>query len=148
SRAGGRRQRGALAGGDRRRHQDRRTGTGSGAEGARIEAGQEAMTLYFVVKYLHVLGAIVILGTGTGIAFFMLMAHRSRDPAFIARTAGTVVIADLLFTLTAVLLQPLSGAWLMALSATALAERWLVASLLLYAVAGLFWIPVVFMQIE
>ena len=106
------------------------------------------MTLYFVVKYLHVLGAIVILGTGTGIAFFMLMAHRSGDPAFIARTAGTVVIADLLFTLTAVLLQPLSGAWLMALSATALAERWLVASLLLHAVAGLFWIPVVFMQIE
>jgi len=50
------------------------------------------MTLYFIVKYLHVLGAIVILGTGTGIAFFMLMAHRSRDPAFIARTAATVVM--------------------------------------------------------
>ena len=49
------------------------------------------MTLYFIVKYLHVLGAIVILGTGTGIAFFMLMAHRSRDAAFIARTASVVV---------------------------------------------------------
>jgi uncharacterized membrane protein len=53
------------------------------------------MTLYFLVKYLHVTGAIVILGTGTGIAFFMLMAHRSRDAAFIARTAEIVVIADL-----------------------------------------------------
>ena len=42
------------------------------------DRGEEAMTLYFLVKYLHVLGAIVILGTGTGIAFFMLMAHRSR----------------------------------------------------------------------
>jgi uncharacterized membrane protein len=106
------------------------------------------MTLYFIVKYLHVLGAIVILGTGIGIAFFMLMAHRSRDAAFIAATAATAVIADMLFTLTAVLLQPLTGAVLMALSATALAERWLVASLGLYAVAGLFWIPVIFMQIE
>jgi uncharacterized membrane protein len=106
------------------------------------------MTLYFIVKYLHVLGAIVILGTGSGIAFFMLMAHRSGDPAFIARTSGTVVIADMVFTLTAVLLQPLSGGWLMALSATTLAEHWLVASLLLYGVAGLFWVPVVFMQIE
>ncbi len=106
------------------------------------------MTVYFIVKYLHVLGAIVILGTGTGIAFFMLMAHRSGDPAFIARTAGTVVIADMLFTLTAVLLQPASGVWLMVLSAATLNERWLVASLALYAVAGLFWIPVVFMQIE
>jgi uncharacterized membrane protein len=106
------------------------------------------MMLYFLVKYLHVLGAIVILGTGSGIAFFMLMAHRSRDPAYIARTAATVVIADMLFTLSAVLLQPLTGGILMALSAATLAERWLMTSLLLYAVAGLFWIPVIFMQIE
>jgi uncharacterized membrane protein len=106
------------------------------------------MTLYFVIKYLHVLGAIVILGTGTGIAFFMLMAHRSRDPAFIARTAATVVIADMLFTLTAVVLQPITGVLLMMLSATALTERWLMISLGLYAVAGLFWVPVIFMQRE
>ena len=106
------------------------------------------MTLYFLMKYLHVLGAITILGTGTGIAFFMLMAHRSRDVALIAATAATVVIADMLFTLTAVILQPITGGVLMALSATTLAERWLVTSLALYAVAGLFWIPVVFMQIE
>ncbi|QWG18588.1 DUF2269 domain-containing protein [Bradyrhizobium sediminis] len=106
------------------------------------------MTLYFLIKYLHVLGATVILGTGTGIAFFMLMAHRSRDPAFIARTAAVVVIADMLFTLTAVLLQPVTGWLLMLLSATGLSERWLVTSLGLYAVAGLFWVPVVFMQIE
>jgi uncharacterized membrane protein len=106
------------------------------------------MMLYFLVKYLHVLGAIVILGAGTGIAFFMLMAHVSRDAAFIARTAATVVIADMLFTLTAVVLQPVTGAILMEMSSTTLAERWLVTSLGLYAVAGLFWIPVIFMQIE
>jgi uncharacterized membrane protein len=106
------------------------------------------MTLYFLLKYLHVLGAVVILGTGTGIAFFMLMAHRSRDPAFIARTAATVVIADMLFTLSAVILQPVTGGFLMVLSGATLAERWLVTSLGLYAVAGLFWIPVIFMQIE
>ena len=106
------------------------------------------MTLYFLLKYLHVLGAVVILGTGTGIAFFMLMAHRSRDVAFIARTAETVVIADMLFTLTAVLLQPVTGGVLMMLSSTAVSERWLMASLGLYAVAGLFWVPVIFMQVE
>ena len=106
------------------------------------------MSLYFAVKYLHVVGAIVILGTGAGIAFFMLMAHRSRDPSYIARTAATVVIADMLFTLSAVILQPVTGGWLMALSATTLAERWLATSLLLYVVAGLFWLPVIFMQVE
>jgi len=106
------------------------------------------MTLYLLVKYLHALGAIVILGTGSGIAFFMLMAHRSRDAAFIARTAATVVFADMLFTLTAVLLQPVTGGVLMMLSSTGFSERWLTASLGLYAVAGLFWVPVIFMQIE
>ena len=106
------------------------------------------MTLYFLVKYLHVLGAIVILGTGSGIAFYMLMAHLGRDAAFIARTAATVVTADMLFTLTAVILQPVTGGILMELSSTSFAERWLVTSLALYAVAGLFWIPVIFMQIE
>jgi uncharacterized membrane protein len=54
----------------------------------------------------------------------------------------------MLFTLTAVVLQPVSGGVLMALSATAVTERWLVTSLGLYAVAGLFWVPVVFMQID
>ena len=106
------------------------------------------MTLYFVIKYLHVLGAVVILGTGSGIAFFMLMAHRSRDAAFIARTATVVVIADALFTLTAVIAQPITGGVLMRLSSTVITERWLALSLVLYLVAGLFWVPVVFMQIE
>ncbi|WP_371419785.1 DUF2269 family protein [Tardiphaga sp.] len=106
------------------------------------------MTIYFIFKFLHILGAIVILGTGTGIAFFMLMAHRSGDAAFIAATASIVVIADLLFTTSAVILQPFTGGFLMQMSSTATNEPWIVVSLILYAVAGLFWLPVVFMQIE
>jgi uncharacterized membrane protein len=104
--------------------------------------------LYLTIEYLHVLGAIVILGTGAGIAFFMLMAHRTGDAAFIARTAEVVVIADFIFTLTAVLLQPVTGGLLMWLSSTSITEGWLLTSLVLYAIAGLFWVPVVFMQIE
>ena len=104
--------------------------------------------LYFFIEYLHVLGAIVILGTGTGIAFFMLMAHRSRDAAFIAKTAEVVVIADFIFTLSAVTLQPVTGGLLMWMSSTAITEGWLLTSLVLYAVAGAFWVPVIFMQVE
>ena len=106
------------------------------------------MTLYFLVKYLHVLGAIVSLGTGSGIAFFMLMAHRSGDAAFIARTASVVVLADMMFTLSAVILQPLTGGILMTMSQTSPTEGWLATSLVLYAVAGAFWVPVIFMQRE
>jgi uncharacterized membrane protein len=78
----------------------------------------------------------------------MLMAHRTGDAAFIARTAAVVVIADALFTLSAVILQPITGLTLMYLSSFTFWDGWLLASLLLYLVTGLFWIPVVFMQIE
>ena len=64
---------------------------------------------YLLLKYLHVVGAMVLLGAGIGIAFFMLMAHRSRDAAFVARTASVVVLADVLFTATAVVAQPVTG---------------------------------------
>jgi uncharacterized membrane protein len=101
---------------------------------------------YLVLKYLHVLGAIVLLGTGTGIAFFMLMAHRTGDSGHIARTAATVVVADVLFTATAVVLQPVTG-WLLAReTGLPLTQGWMLASLALYGVAGVFWLPVVWMQ--
>ncbi|MGY2052017.1 DUF2269 family protein [Methylobacterium sp. JK268] len=104
------------------------------------------MSAYPILKTLHILGATVILGTGTGIAFFMLMAHRSRDAAFVARTAGTVVVADALFTATAVIAQPVSGLLLAREAGFGLGEGWLAASLALYGTAGLVWLPVVWMQ--
>ena len=101
---------------------------------------------YLVLKILHIVGATVILGTGTGIAFFMLMAHLSGDPAFIGRTARIVVIADWLFTATAVAAQPVTGYLLMRQTGAMFADSWIAVSLGLYAVAGLFWLPVVWMQ--
>ncbi len=101
---------------------------------------------YLLLKFLHVLGAVVILGTGTGIAFFMLMAHLSRDAAFIGRTAGVVVQADMLFTATAVAVQPVTGYLLMRELGIPFTEGWLVLSLGLYALAGIFWLPVVWIQ--
>jgi len=103
---------------------------------------------YLILKYLHVLGAMVILGTGAGIAFFMLMADRSRDAAFVARTAGVVVIADAVFTASAIALQPITGALLMRETGARLADAWIVASLGLFLVAGVFWLPVVWIQIR
>jgi uncharacterized membrane protein len=101
---------------------------------------------YLVLKYLHVVGATVILGTGVGIAFFMLMAHRTRDAAFIARTGSVVVLADMLFTATAVIAQPATGYLLMRQTGLAATEGWIALSLVLYAVAGIFWLPVVWIQ--
>jgi uncharacterized membrane protein len=102
--------------------------------------------IYTLLKFAHVVGATVILGTGSGIAFFMLMAHRSGDAAFIGRTAGVVVIADLVFTATAVALQPVTGWLLMRETGLTFSESWIVVSLVLYFIAGAFWLPVVWMQ--
>lgn len=101
---------------------------------------------YLILKYIHVIGAIVILGTGIGIAFFMLMAHRSRDAAFIARTASIVVLADVIFTATAVIAQPVTGYMLLREIGIPLSERWVLVSLAVYLVAGAFWLPVVWIQ--
>ena len=104
------------------------------------------MTEYHILKYLHVIGATVLLGTGAGIAFFMLMAHRSGDVRVIAGTARIVVIADYLFTATAVVAQPVTGVLLAWTVGYSLGEGWIVASMLLYVFTGIFWLPVVWMQ--
>lgn len=106
------------------------------------------MSLYFLLKASHIVGATVLLGTGAGIAFFMLMAHRTGDPKLIAHTAGVVVVADVLFTATAVVTQPITGALLAHLGGFRLTEGWIAASLGLYVVTGLFWLPVVWMQVR
>src|SRR5690242_7993802 len=106
------------------------------------------MTLYFMLKFLHLIGAAVLLGTGAGIAFFMLMAHLTRDPAVIAAVARIVVIADFLFTATAVIAQPATGIALAAEAGYPLNEGWILLSILLYLFTGAFWLPVVWMQIR
>ena len=103
---------------------------------------------YEALLYLHVMGAVALLGTGAGIAFFMLMAHRTRDPDVIAHTAGVVVLADTLFTATAVIAQPITGYLLARVAGWALTEGWLLAAVFLYLVTGAFWLPVVWIQIR
>jgi uncharacterized membrane protein len=101
-----------------------------------------------LLRWLHVIGATVLLGTGAGIAFFMLMAHRTRDPRLIAHVAGTVVIADTIFTATAVVAQPLTGMLLALKIGWPLTDGWLAVSIALYVLTGLFWLPVVWIQLR
>jgi uncharacterized membrane protein len=101
-----------------------------------------------LLRWLHVVGATVLLGTGAGIAFFMVMAARTRDPKTIANVAAIVVIADLVFTATAVVAQPVTG-WMLALRVGwPLVHGWLAWAQVLYVLVGLCWLPVVFIQIR
>ncbi len=104
--------------------------------------------LYLVLKYLHVIGATVLLGTGAGIAFFMVLAHLDGRAAIVAAVARMVVIADFVFTATAVVAQPVTGFLLVQEIGLPLSEGWVALSLLLYLVTGAFWLPVVWMQMR
>ena len=99
-----------------------------------------------ILRWVHVIGASVLLGTGAGIAFFMLMAHRTGDARLIAHTARIVVIADWLFTASAVILQPVTGIWLAHEIGWPLGSSWIVLALILYVFTGAFWLPVVWIQ--
>ena len=106
------------------------------------------MSLFLVLKALHIVGATVLFGTGAGIAFFMAMAHRTADPRIVAHTAGAVVVADAVFTATAVVLQPITGAALASMGGFPLFHGWIALSLALYLLVGAFWLPVVWMQLR
>ena len=103
---------------------------------------------YDFLRFVHVIGACVLLGTGAGIAFFMLVSHRTRNPVLIAHVAGIVVLADTLFTATAAILQPLTGYLLTQEVGWPLLEGWVFVSLCLYVIVGAFWLPVVWIQIK
>jgi uncharacterized membrane protein len=104
------------------------------------------MTLYEIAKVIHILGTVLLFGTGMGTAFFLLMACRSRDLDAIRVTARHVVIADWLFTTPAVIVQPITGVVLMLLLGYRFDTAWFVAVVVLFVLTGACWIPVVFIQ--
>ena len=106
------------------------------------------MLTYLALKFLHIIGASVLLGTGAGIAFFMLLTHRTGDAATVASVARIVVIADFLFTATAVMVQPITGTLLAWIVGYSLLDGWILLSIALYLLTGAFWLPVVWMQMR
>jgi len=100
------------------------------------------------LRWIHVIGATVLLGTGAGIAFFMVMAMRDARPLVVAHVAATVVVADFVFTAAAVVVQPVTGLLLARAVGWPLDEGWLLASLGLYVFVGACWLPVVGIQIR
>ena len=103
---------------------------------------------FLALKYLHILSMVLLFGTGLGSAFYKWMADRSRNLEHIAITNRNVVLADWVFTTPTVIFQPLSGIWLAYLMGIPLSTDWIAISLVLYAIAGACWLPVVWLQIR
>lgn len=100
------------------------------------------------VKWLHVISSTILFGTGIGIAFFFARAHWLGDTRVVAAVARDVVWADMVFTATAVVIQPVTGVLLARWMGYPLTSSWLMGSLALYVFIGACWLPVVWLQVR
>ncbi|RSZ58360.1 DUF2269 domain-containing protein [Massilia atriviolacea] len=103
---------------------------------------------YLIVKWLHILSSTFLFGTGIGSAFYMLFTSLSRDVRAIAVVSRHVVLADWIFTTTTIIVQPLTGLYMIHLAGFAWTSAWIVWSIGLYFFAGACWLPVVWMQLR
>lgn len=106
------------------------------------------MDLYQFVKVLHIISSTILFGTGIGIAFFMFRSHFTDDIAEKLYAARNTVLADYLFTFPAVIVQPVTGFWLVWQGGYDVLDLWLVATYTIYILAGVCWLPVVWIQIQ
>ncbi len=103
---------------------------------------------YVIVKFLHILSSTFLFGTGVGTAFYLLFITRTRDPRTVAAVARLVVIADWIFTTTTIIFQPASGLYLAHRLGVPLTTPWLYWSIVLFVIAALCWLPVVWLQMR
>lgn len=106
------------------------------------------MNIYLMLKYLHILSSVALVGVGFGSAFYLYFTNRSRSVAAIAEVSRLVVRADWWFTTPAIIIQPLSGLALATMAGYSLTDTWLMVTYVLFALAGAAWLPVVWMQIQ
>lgn len=102
---------------------------------------------YSLLKTLHIISATLLFGTGLGTYFFMIRAARSGNVEALRVTAGTVVLADWLFTTPAVVLQFATGLLLMDRLGIPFSSPWFLVVLALTLFVGALWLPVVGLQL-
>jgi uncharacterized membrane protein len=108
----------------------------------------DRMDLYIAIKTIHILSSTILFGTGIGIAFFMFRSWFTKNIHEKFYAARNTVLADYLFTFPGAIIQPMSGVALVSMAGFDWASPWLVATYLVYLIAGLCWVPVVWIQIQ
>ena len=106
------------------------------------------MNTYLLLKWVHILSSVALVGVGFGSAFYLYFTHRTRNVAAIAEVSRLVVRADYWFTTPAIIIQPVSGFALASIAGYPLTDTWLMATYALFIFAGVCWLPVVWLQIQ
>ena len=103
---------------------------------------------YLLLKWIHVVSSTILFGAGVGSAFHLFVATLRRGTGGIASGTRNVVLADWLLTTPTVILQPVTGLWLLREMGLPYGTPWVAWSLGLYALAVACWLPVVVLQIR
>jgi uncharacterized membrane protein len=102
-------------------------------------------------RLLHILSSTVLFGTGVGIAYFAWFGYRRAmrlgEIDGLRAVLRLTVIADAGFTAPAVVLQFASGVVLMRMNGWPFDSPWALASIGLFMVVGLLWLPVIVLQV-
>lgn len=106
------------------------------------------MTTYLIIKWLHIISSVLLVGTGFGSAFYLFFANRSGSIAVQVAVARMVIRADWWITTPTVIVQPLTGIVMANLAGIPITSGWLAWTLVLYAIAGMCWLPVLWLQIN
>lgn len=106
------------------------------------------MNTFLLLKWVHIMSSVALVGVGFGSAFYLYFINRSRNVAAIAEVSRLVVRADYWFTAPTVIIQPVSGFALISMAGYSSTETWLLATYALFILAGIWWLPVVWLQIQ
>ena len=104
--------------------------------------------LALAVKTVHVLSAVLFLGTGLGSAWYKFRADRSGDLRVIDWCQREIVLADWIFTLPSGVVLPLSGLYLVHLFGLPFDTPWVLWGIGCYVTAGICWLPAAYLQIQ
>lgn len=104
------------------------------------------MHAYLLLKTVHILAAMVFLGTGLGSAWYRLRSDLSGDLRVIAWCQREIVRADWLFTVPAGIALPASAIGLVGIMHLPWTTPWIMWGIGGYVVAGVFWLPAVWLQ--
>lgn len=106
------------------------------------------MTHYLILKWIHIVSCVLLVGTGFGSAFYMFFVNKSKNLEAQAIVSRLVCRADWWFTTPTVILQPITGIAMATIAGWPLTTPWIIISLVLYVFAGVCWLPVVWIQLK
>lgn len=106
------------------------------------------MTHYLILKWMHIVSSVLLVGTGFGSAFYMFYVNKSKNLEAQVIVSRLVCRADWWFTTPTVILQPITGIAMATIAGWPLTTPWIIISLVLYVFAGVCWLPVVWIQLR